>query len=415
MKVWLLSLVSVAGVFLTPGTARADILPSRPIVLGNGLATFSGDVSGTMSCMHADGQTCVDDTGFFNYSDYHHSLLRMVRIDLSGSLRAGEHLSVLGELRAENEGGVRPYALYLRIRPWTTRNFDVQIGRIPPTFGAFARRTYANDNPLIGYPLAYQYLTSLRPDALPANADELLKMRGRGWLANYSVGNLEAYGGVPLVSAFRWDTGVQVHGATELVDVTGAVTVGTLSNPLFNDDNSGRQFAGRVALHPAGSLAGLVVGASVAHGPFVSTAAARAAGDTNDTSFAQTAWGADVEYSRDHYLVRAETILSRWTLPIVSQPALADPLSALSTSVEGRYRIRPGLYAAARVDHLGFSEITGTAERNSWDAPVTRVEAGGGLSLQRNLLLKLSVQRDTRDGGRVHAATFTIAQLVYWF
>ena len=50
---------------------------------------------------------------------------------------------------------VRPYALYLRIRPWLNRDFDIQVGRVPPTFGAFARRTYANDNPLIGYPLAY--------------------------------------------------------------------------------------------------------------------------------------------------------------------------------------------------------------------------------------------------------------------
>ena len=37
---------------------------------------------------------------------------------------------------------------------------------MPPTFGAFARRTYANDNPLIGYPLAYQYMTTMRADAL---------------------------------------------------------------------------------------------------------------------------------------------------------------------------------------------------------------------------------------------------------
>src|SRR5438445_5776950 len=56
-----------------------------------------------------------------------------------------------------------PYTTLFRS---TMKNFDVQIGRIPPTFGAFARRTYANDNPLIGYPLAYQYLTSLRADAL---------------------------------------------------------------------------------------------------------------------------------------------------------------------------------------------------------------------------------------------------------
>src|SRR5437660_527842 len=61
--------------------------------------------------------------------------------------------------------------------------FDIQLGRVPPTFGAFPRRAYSTDNPFIGYPLAYQYLTSLRADALPANADELLQMRARGWLS----------------------------------------------------------------------------------------------------------------------------------------------------------------------------------------------------------------------------------------
>ena len=48
----------------------------------------------------------------------------------------------------------------------------------PPSFGAFGRRAYNADNPLIGYPLAYQYLTSLRADAIPATADDLLRMRG---------------------------------------------------------------------------------------------------------------------------------------------------------------------------------------------------------------------------------------------
>jgi hypothetical protein len=38
---------------------------------------------------------------------------------------------------------------------------------------------------LIGYPLAYQYLTSLRADSLPLNANELIAMRGRGWLSSY--------------------------------------------------------------------------------------------------------------------------------------------------------------------------------------------------------------------------------------
>jgi hypothetical protein len=92
-------------------------------------------------------------------------------------------------------------------------------------------------------------------------------------------------------------------------------------------------------------------------------------------------------------------------------------LSALSTSFEGRYKLRPGLYVAARFDHLGFSEITGaTAGTLPWDAPVTRVEVGGGYSIQRNLLLKLSYQRNTRDGGLLlRMANLGAAQLVFWF
>ena len=188
-------------------------------------------------------------------------------------------------------------------------------------------------------------------------------MRGRGWLANYSIGDQAPYRGVPLVSAFTWDTGVQVHAASDRVDATAAVTAGTVSNPLFHDDNDGKQVAGRLAFRP---VTGLVVGASAARGPFVSRTAARGAvGDGNEGRFTQTAWGADVEYSRDYYLVRVETILSDWTLPIVRAPHLDLPLRAFSTSVEGRYKIQPGLYAAARVDHIGFSEITGlTGDRH---------------------------------------------------
>ena len=49
---------------------------------------------------------------------------------------------------------------------------------------------------------------------------------------------------MPLVSAFRWDTGVQAHAKVGMVSATAAVTAGTVSNPLFSDDNQGRQFAG---------------------------------------------------------------------------------------------------------------------------------------------------------------------------
>jgi hypothetical protein len=395
-------------------SAAAQGLPSEPITFAGGHVTVAGDATVSVG---------PDDTGFFNYTDYDHSALRLFRVDLMTSVALNPHFTVLSELRDEvglfgqtgdeNANTFRAYALYLRIRPWIDRAVDVQVGRVPPTFGAFARRVYANDNPLIGYPLAYQYLTSLRPDSLPWSADELLKMRGRGWLSGFSIGNQTLENGVPLVSAFRWDTGVQVHAATEMIDGTVSVTTGTLSNPRVTDDNSAPQVAARIGARP---LPGLILGVSAARGPFVSSTAARGAvGDGHDQSFTQTAWGADVEYSRDYYVLRAETIWSQWKLPALGAPVLDTPLTAQSTYVEGRYKVRPGLYVAARVDHLGFSDVVGTVGTESWDAPVTRVEIGAGYSLQRNLLLKIACQRNTRDGGRVTHATLPSVQLVYWF
>src|SRR4029077_1556299 len=110
---------------------------------------------------------------FFNFTDYEHSALRMLRLALSASVKAGSHVTLLGEVRSENIEQPQPYGLYLRIRPWTARAFDIQVGRVPPTFGAFARRSYAADNPLISYPLAYQYLTGIRADRGPASGAKL--------------------------------------------------------------------------------------------------------------------------------------------------------------------------------------------------------------------------------------------------
>jgi hypothetical protein len=197
------------------------------------------------------------------------------------------------------------------------------------------------------------------------------------------------------------------------MDATAAITTGTLSNPLFKDDNSGQQIAGRVSVHP---IAGLLLGASAARGPFVSNTAARGAvGDGHDGDFTQTAFGSDVEYSHAYYLVRAEAVFSEWKVPAVGAPVIDTPLRALGTYVEGRYKVRPGLYVAARADHLGFSKVTGSLGPQTWDAPVTRIEVGGGYSIQRNLLLKLSCQHNTRDGGRVTRSTLGVVQLQFWF
>jgi hypothetical protein len=112
-------------------------------------------------------------------------------------------------------------------------------------------------------------------------------------------------------------------------------------------------------------------------------------------------------------------IHSRWNLPALAAPQIDGPLGATAAFVEARYRITPRIFAAARADRLTFSRITGQrlfgGRPTPWDAPVTRLEAGGGFYLQRNLTVRAVVQGNWRDAGRVTERTYVSAQLAYWF
>lgn len=93
-------------------------------------------------------------------------------------------------------------------------------------------------------------------------------------------------------------------------------------------------------------------------------------------------------------------------------------LGSVGMWMEGRYRVTPRLFVAARADRLGFSSIVGTSfagQPTPWDAPVERLEVGGGWYLQRNLVARGVVQRNWREGGRVRSDTYLSAQLAYWF
>jgi hypothetical protein len=239
-------------------------------------------------------------------------------------------------------------------------------------------------------------------------------MRGRGWLVRYPIGSSESAHGLPLITAFRWDTGVQVTLDTSRVGLTGAVTMGSLSNPRVGDDNDGKQLVGRLTLRPSPAV---VIGVSGARGAYLNRTVTNALQPPLGSGrFRQEAFGADLEVSRDYWLLRAEAVLSRWHLPPTG--SLSDRrLSALAFSVEGRYKVRPGLYTAARLDHLGFSDLHTLADGRpvEWDAPVTRIELGGGYSLARNVLAKVAVQHNRRDAGFVRSGAMVAAQLQFWF
>jgi hypothetical protein len=312
------------------------------------------------------------DEGYFNTTDYQHGTLRLFRLSLSAEARAGRKVSLLTEAISENmEARIR--ALYVRVKPFEARAFDLQAGLIPPVFGLYPRRAYGDDSPLIGFPLTYQYLTTMRADAVPQGADDLLGSRGRGWYVPYPSGAYPPGPGLPLASSTRWDTGLEVRVGREPVEAAVAVTRGTLGNPLVNDDNDGLQLAGRVALRPSPAFG---IGLSGARGSHLDRSVTDALPAGLPRSYAQSALGSDLEYARGHLLLRAEVLASWWELPAVGTPAIADPVRSVGAYVEGRYKVAPGWTAGARVDRLAFSTLKGSVTTDTWDANVTRVEAG---------------------------------------
>ena len=358
------------------------------------------------------------DDGFFNYTDYSDDALRLFVGTLAGEFRLGDRAAILAEARVQN-ASVQASAWYLRLRPSKDLPLDVQVGRIPPVFGSYARKRYGADNPLIGLPLAYQYLTTIRADSIPGSADALLATRGRGWLVRYPVaeGSTEAGAGLPFASATRWDAGAQARWSAGGLEAALAVTQGSLSAPRVRDNNRGKQLAGRVTWRPPPAL---MIGGSGARGAFIDSDVTDAlAPEYSREGYVQEALAFDAEVSWGYWLVRGEILRGRWRVPPLGSPAIVSPLGSTAAYVEGRYRLRPGLSLAARLDRLTFSRIEGLlfgGQPTSWDADVSRVEAGVAWNPFRYGTVKVVGQYNERDSDRPRRRETLIAtQLAVWF
>jgi hypothetical protein len=398
------SLAALALWAFVPAAGAAGQTRDEPYGFARGRVTFGGEIAGSIAPR--------DDEAFFNYTDYERDTLRMARVRLFGQWRIAQPASVVVELRSENVDTPEFAALYLRWRPLASREFDIQIGRIPPVVGAFARRAYGRDNLVVGLPLAYQYLTSLRPDALPGTVDDLLRMRGRGWRPAYPIGSQSIATGVPLVSATRWDTGIEARWKTGWLETAAAFTRGAPAVPVVRETNGGRQWSGRAAVNLP---MGMTIGVSGARGEWIEDDVLAYVPENRREQSTQSLVGADVEYGIGHWLVRAEVLRSVFRMPIVAEPS-ETTLAAWSGFVEARYRWHPRWQVAGRAERLDFGAVVGSSGvPTPWDAPVTRLESVVGFRATRAIELRAGWQYNWRDAGRVHERGSPAVQILYWF
>ena len=273
------------ALLLSAALSLAAAPAAAPQSLLGGRLRLGGEVSGTLS---------PEDEGYFNYSDYQTSQLRLFRVELAAEAVILPFASVLADVRSDNLGAPRVYALYLRLASGGGRA-ALQAGLVPPVFGAFPRRRYAYDNPLPSVPLAYQYLTTVRYDAVPSRAEQVVAQRGRGWLVRYPVGEAAAEPGLPLVNAERWDAGVQLRVGSEPLSLALAVTQGSPSHPRVEDDNDGKQVSGRLQWRAGPAFTAGVSGAS---GEYLSSALVAQLPAAARRGYRQDAAGLDLEWQR---------------------------------------------------------------------------------------------------------------------
>jgi hypothetical protein len=385
-----------------------------PAIAGAQMPEY-GDGGGLGRHVSAGGEMTAilgrrDDVAFFNYSDYERNILRMARLRLFGEWRAASRLSAIGELRTENDD-VMVAALYARWQPFTSHDLYVHAGRIPPVIGGFGRHAYGRDNIVVGQPLAYQYLTSLRPDAVPNTVEDLIRMRGRGWQPSFPVGANTIATGVPLVSASRWDTGVSGIWRRDRFEMSAALTRGSPAVPVVDDENGGLMWSGRLA---ARLTHGITIGVSGARGQWLTNDVLDLTRDKRSTPSSQSLVGADLEFGHGPWLVRGEWLRSVFETPFVSLDNPDRKLRAWSGFAEARYRPFPRWQVGARIDRIAFGPAP-VLSATSWDADVDRVEVVAGFRATRHLEIRGGWQHNWRDGGRVRERGLPILAVLGWF
>jgi len=393
-----------AWLLLVPMTAAAQ--PDTGAAGQDGVRrlTFGGEVSAVAGP--------ADDRSYFNYTDYQRNALRMSRLRLFGEWHVVDRVSLVGEVRTENFTSVTAPALYVRWQPVASVPLHIQAGRVPPLVGAFGRRAYGRDNAVIGLPLAYQYLTSLRADALPATIGDVIRMRGRGWLSTYPVGTYSSGPGVPLVSASTWDTGVQGTWGADRVEVSAAVTRGAPATPVVRETNDGLMWSGRTSVRLPG---GVVLGASAARGQWIHADVLELTPRGTASASSQAIVGADVEVGQNTWLLRAEWLRTTFSLPLASTAPEGIGLSAWAGFVEARFRPHPRWQLGSRFERLDFSTVRSNGAATTWDAPVTRVEGALTYRITRTIEVRAGWQHNWRDGGRVRRRGFPALAALYRF
>ncbi len=346
------------------------VLLAMTVMLGGQLCSqvqLSGEGSafGLKSSRSSDQGVVNNGTATFDW-----------RIDLFLDGRVTDNVFFLVNTRSVEEEYLSIDYAAIRITDLAGPGLNLQMGKFDMPFGNLEDRRFPMKNFLYDLPLIYEYRTAL-PDQVVARVD-VLGNRGKGT-------------GMRLLDEGISDIGAMVYGDVGMLHYAVAGSNGTISSTPDHQLNQNTDFNKilRLAITP---MMGLTVGASAAMSAYLADTGKPLPRNETSNHYQQLIGEADLEFSVDRLLLNGEGVYSQWTVPFENQDT---KLSAIGYYAEAKYTWFPRFYTAARVSGLIFSKLDLGSTNPRWDNNVYEVEAGIGIYIDRNTLIKI-VRRETR-------------------
>lgn len=398
---------SRAALPLVMGLLLATMLPSAAGAQGGSLPTLA-DLG--LSYLSPSGGFQLDLSGRLDVEGYFPQqapqwLVRATDPLVAGRLRlitdvfVGDRLYGLFELRtdrgeAPNDAPVevRVEQLFVRVALPLPGRMQLQVGKFAGPIGGYPARHHTEDDPLIRPPLMYDYHTIIDPAAAPGALAGF-----QGWKDD----PVRRPAGVPVIWGVPYPWGAILAAGAGKLDVrVGVTSAAPSSRPElwgFDTDQFGRGSV--VAAASYAVVPELRVNAYYSRGSYLDElrqGTLPPGAELDD--FFQEILGAEAVFARGPATVRAEAFSDRWNVPNIG-----DDVRDLSYSIEGKLKLTPGLFAAARFGEIRFNELAGPTGAERWDHNIRRLQFGAGYRLLRNTeiraeyLLSRTERNDPRD------------------
>jgi len=308
------------------------------------------------------------------------------RASLFVDVFAGERVYGLVELRADRGEAPADRPLrgrieqaFLRAAPIPGVNASIQAGKFVSPFGAWTQRhAVSAEEPFIRPPIPYDWRTVICANFAPASAAGFLTWKD-------APGFFRPMGAPPVWNA-PYQVGAMASGAWKAVGFRAAVMNSAPSSEPreWNGIGFGEHGASFVAHASVQVSPELRVGASYDRGGYLADEVEGAPLPSPAGHYWQEIWGFDASFARGPVQLRGELLLDSWDLPNVREYP-----RDVSFYGEGRVKVTPGLFAAARYSGIRFDRISnGAGGEAEWDYPADRLQLAAGYRLGRTTELR---------------------------